>query len=142
MAAKSDELELLTLTRLWTFPRFIFRIMDKPLGTPINLRLVAWAVPTFFAFWLLLTYTPIRLRTAQGLGLVPHLVLPGLVVWWALTQVGQGARPWEMAWSWLRLAWHARPRWLVRHVQARHPRLMKVRIRSRVREKCRCRHRG
>lgn len=118
-----DGIELLCLTGLWRFPRYIYRILDRGID-PINLRLVMWVFGVFPLVTLVLSQTPIGFTTWGGLGLLPHVMLPLAVVYWGLTLVGHGAKPHELAWSWLRLTWAYRP--------ARRP-ASGVRLRSRAR---------
>lgn len=111
MADDVEQVELLTLTRLWLFPRYLFRFLDRPLGSPWNLRLLGLALPTFVVTFLLLAVlTPFTPTGGLGLGLVPYLLVPGLLVWWALTRVAAGAKLWEVVWSHVRLLAHARRR--------------------------------
>jgi hypothetical protein len=100
---RDDEVHLATLTRLWLFPRYLYRLGDKALDTPVNLRGVAWAL-------LLSSFGPIEPLTAKGAGLIPRLIVPSLLVWLILTKVAHGAKPWEVVWSWTRLGWYRRPR--------------------------------
>lgn len=99
----TEQIELLTLTRLWLFPRHLYRFLDRPLASPINLRLIALAVPAFAAAFLLLSLTPLTLTSGLGLGMVPYLLVPGLFVWWALTRLAAGAKLLEVAGSQVRL---------------------------------------
>lgn len=117
------QVELQTLTRLWLFPTYLYRFLDRPLGSPWNLRLILLAVPAFAVSFLLLAPTPITFTTGQGLGLVGYVLLPGLFVWWALTRLAGGARLWEVVFSQVRGGWQ------LRHTA---PVLRPVRLRSRV----------
>ncbi len=104
------QLHLATLTRLWLFPKYLYRIGDKALGNPINLRAVAWGLLLVPTFWLASSLLPGGVVGWSGLGLVPRLVLPILCIFFILTKIAHGAKPWEVAWSWLRMAWHLRRR--------------------------------
>lgn len=110
MSHDDTQIELLTLTRLWLFPRYLYRVLDRPLGSPWTLRLLGLAAVAFPAAMLLLAPLPIGLRSAAGLGLVPHLFLPGMFVWWCLTRLAAGQKLPEVALSQARLAWHLRRR--------------------------------
>lgn len=109
MAEPVEQVELLTLSRLWLFERYLFRFMDRPLASPWRLRLLALAVPTFAAvFALLAVFTPFTPTGAAGTGLVPYLLLPGVLVWWALTRLSAGAKLDEVVLDHTRLMWHLR----------------------------------
>lgn len=119
------EINLATLTRLELFPRYLYRVGDKPLDTPVNLRAVAWSLLLIPGAWLLSSFTPLSASGGMGFGLVPRLILPGLLVWVVLTKVGNGAKPWEVLHSYTRLGWHYRRRPVA---------LRPVRLHSHVRE--------
>lgn len=103
----AGQLELLTITGLWRFPRYLYRFMDKALGSPLNLRLVGWSLLVVPPVWLLLGQLPVGWR---GPGAAAHVFLPGTVVWLVLTKVASGAKPWEVVWAWVRMVWWARRR--------------------------------
>ncbi len=120
------QVELATLTRLYLFGRYLYRVGDKALGTPINLRIVGWAMLLVPLFWIGTNLIGLDPMTAMGSGLIPRLILPGLVVYLIVVKVTHGAKPHEVALSWTRMAWHQRRRpTLLRpitlHSHTRHP---------------------
>jgi hypothetical protein len=95
---------LLTLTRLWLFGRYMYSVgNDVRLWTPVSHRAIGYALAVFVPVWVVLHV----LRVGWGgPGLTWHFVVPGLVVWWLLRVVGEGARPTEAVGSWARLVVH------------------------------------
>ena len=120
MAPDDDRqgMRLLTLTRLWLFGRYLYRVGDVTLWTPISHRGLGYALAVFVPVWLVLALLRVGMG---GPGLTWRFVIPGLLVWWALHAVGEGQRPHEAVSSWARLCWHV----------VRAPAVKPVRIRER-----------
>lgn len=102
MTEDGSSLRLLTLTRLWLFGRFLYKFGDVRLWTPVPHRTIGYGSVVFSAFWVTLHLLGVPMG---GPGLTFHFILPGVIVWWMLRAVGVGARPSEVASSWLRLGW-------------------------------------
>jgi hypothetical protein len=98
-----DSMRLLTLTRLWLFGRYMYSAGDVRLWTPVSHRAIGYALAVFVPVWVALHVLGVGWG---GPGLTGHFVVPGLLVWWLLRMVGEGARPTEMVGSWARLGWH------------------------------------
>ena len=112
-----SSIPLLTLTRLWLFSRHLYGLNGRALWVPVSHRAVGYSLAVFAPLWLVLEWLGVPFH---GFGWTVHAVLPGLLVWWALRTVGDGARPEELVWSWVRLVWHvARRRAGVRPARVR-----------------------
>lgn len=120
MAEPSDSIRALTLTRLWLFSRYLYSVGDYRLWMPISHRGLGYTIAIVAPLWLVLYWLDVPIAEA---GLTLHFVLPGLLVWWALRLVGEGAKPTEIITSWARLVWH---------IVHRGERVVPVRVASRA----------
>lgn len=118
MSDEQQGMRLLTLTRLWLFGRYLYRVGDRSLWTPVSHRMLGYAVAVFVPVWVVLALLRVSMG---GPGLTYRFVIPGLLVWWALHVVGEGQRPHEPVVSWVRMVWHV----------VRTPAVRPVRIRER-----------
>lgn len=96
-------LRLLTLTRLWLFGRSLYSLGPIRLWLPISHRALGYTAAIGVPFWVVLKVLHVPL---DGVGLTLHFVVPGMMVWYALRLVGEGARPTDVVLSWVRLCWH------------------------------------
>lgn len=115
-----DSIRLLDLTRLWQFSRYMYSFGEYRLWVPVSHRAVGYTLAALVPLWGALQVLGVPWT---AFGLTAHVVLPGLLVWWALRVVGDGARPQELVGSWLRLGW----------LGVRGERLVPVRVASRSR---------
>lgn len=100
---QSDSMRLLTLTRLWLFGRYLYSLGEYRLWVPIPHRALGYGLAVFVPLWLVLHVAGVGFK---GPGLTWHFVIPGVLVWWLLRVVGEGARPTELVGSWLRMGRH------------------------------------
>lgn len=102
--AERESIRLLTLTRLWLFGRYLYGVGEFRLWTPISHRAIGYVVAVFLPVWVALHWLDAPFTAS---GLFVRFTIPGLLVWWALRTVAEGARPSELLTSWARLGWHA-----------------------------------
>lgn len=99
-------LPLVTISRFWQFDRALHNVGDKALWVPVRHRTIIWGALVFAPAWVLLAFAHIPW---SGFGLTLHVVVPALAVWWIITQIENGVRPYDVVASWAGHAWAARP---------------------------------
>ena len=118
-----EQTELLTLTRLWLYPRHLRTLFGHRLPLPISHRTLGWAALAFAPTWALLRLFGVGW---EHVWLTLRFVVPAAATWWLVRVAEAGGRPRESARSWVRYgAWHVRA-WLSR------PRPVRGRSRARV----------
>lgn len=97
-------LQARTLTGLWTFSQYVYKIAGLSLLIPISQAAAKWTLAVFVPSWVLLALLGVGWQQA---GLTAHFVLPGLITWLALRSSSDGGRPVDSARSWLTFGWSA-----------------------------------
>lgn len=101
-------LQLLTITGLWTLPKYMYMFGKINLAAvfgPVSLRLILFAAVAFAPAWLLLGLLGVEWSSST---LFLRVTLPLMLVWWGLRQAANGGSPVEVAagavWWWLQVA--------------------------------------
>lgn len=98
--SERETIRLLTLTRLWLFSRYLYRIGEWRLMVPLSHRALGYGLAVFVPVWIVLQWA--NVSTASAVGMFVYGAIPAGIVWWALHLVGEGARPHELVTSWAR----------------------------------------
>jgi len=131
MATNDDttpDMELLTITRLWNFPKHLHNLGGVPLTVtgPISHRAIVYFLAVFGPILVLARLLHLSLI---GPATFVQITVPALIVWWALRVASAGGAPRDVVSSWGRYSLH-----VARDVLAGGPRPVRVRSRVQVRE--------